>query len=345
MVELKKLPWGSVRRISRLDHTRSLTFQHYLNTHILRASQNEVMDTADLHPLVDELSSNIDDLEESLAPILKNTLSNSTSKLPLLDKAKLHVLLTYAIESVLFSCLRLNGVEAKSHPVFQELARVKEYFGKIKAAETAGTKRSTALDKEAASRFVKHGLAGNERYDRDRADRIEREKAGAKRKFDEVQVGTHTRFDDTAKRIKAAEAEQSAGTTDNEANTSATDETRPSTVATDSNDANIKDLMDAGKAAKKAAKRQRRLERKLAEAAKSENGGSEDVEGSAQMVDAQGEEQVDSQMASKAKTEALQSTQQTSSGGEEETTPTKKRRRKRKSKAQKLQDDIADEMK
>src|SRR5258708_35270816 len=101
------------------------------------------MDTAELHSLVENLTSNVDDLEESLAPLLKTALSHNTSKLPLLDKAKLYVLATYAIESILFSCLRLNGVDAKSHPVFQELARVKEYFGKIKTAETAGTKRNT----------------------------------------------------------------------------------------------------------------------------------------------------------------------------------------------------------
>ena len=57
------------------------------------------MDTADLDPLVDELKGNIDDLEESLAPLLKTSLSQSTSKLPLLDKAKAYVLTTYAIES------------------------------------------------------------------------------------------------------------------------------------------------------------------------------------------------------------------------------------------------------
>ncbi|KAK3700349.1 hypothetical protein LTR37_016053 [Vermiconidia calcicola] len=166
------------------------------------------MDTLDLQPLVEDLASNIDDLEESLAPLLKTALSTSTSKLPLLDKAKLYVLATYAIESILFSSLHLNGVDAKSHPVMRELARVKEYFGKIKTAETAGTKRNVTLDKDAAERFIKADLAGNERYDRERADRVAQEKAGAKRKLEDMAVGTHTRFDESSKRIKAAEAGQ-----------------------------------------------------------------------------------------------------------------------------------------
>ncbi|KAK5117429.1 hypothetical protein LTR85_008814 [Meristemomyces frigidus] len=211
------------------------------------------MDTSDVLSLVEDLSSNVDDLEESLAPLLKTALSASTSKLPLLDKAKLYVLATYAIESILFSALRLNGVDAKAHPVFQELSRVKEYFGKIKSAETAGTKRSAAVDRVAAGRFIKHGLAGNDKYDRERAERAAREKAGAKRKLEDMQgVGKHTRFDGVAKRIKADEGkgvESSAHNSDDEPEPLSTAETQ---------------TLD-----KKAAKRQRRLEARLADEASS----------------------------------------------------------------------------
>lgn len=170
--------------------------------------------------LVEDLSSNIDDLEESLAPLLKTALSASTSKLPLLDKAKLYVLATYAIESILFSALRLNGVDAKAHPVFQELSRVKDYFGKIKHAETPAAKRNTAVDKEAAGRFIKHGLAGNDRYDRERAERAAREKAGGKRKLEDMQgIGRHTRFDGVAKKIRQTDAESSENKNNDESPT------------------------------------------------------------------------------------------------------------------------------
>lgn len=54
--------------------------------------------------------------------------------------------------------LRLNGVNAKEHPVFRELTRVKQYFEKIKVAESAGTNPNTKLDKAAAGRFIKHAL-------------------------------------------------------------------------------------------------------------------------------------------------------------------------------------------
>lgn len=131
------------------------------------------MDTVDLMPLIELLDDSIDDLEEAMEPLLKIALSDTAGKLPLLDKAQLYVLVTYAIESILFckqpqrgvcqfanriAYLRLNGVKAKEHPVFRELTRVKQYFEKIKIAESVGTKPTMQVDKEAAGRIIKHAL-------------------------------------------------------------------------------------------------------------------------------------------------------------------------------------------
>jgi exosome complex protein LRP1 len=60
------------------------------------------MDTSKVLLLLEQLDGEIDDLEESLAPLMTTALSETASKLPLLDKAKLYVLVTYAIESILF---------------------------------------------------------------------------------------------------------------------------------------------------------------------------------------------------------------------------------------------------
>jgi exosome complex protein LRP1 len=166
------------------------------------------MDSSDVKELVEDMSGSIDDLEASLAPLLNATLSSSTSKLPLLDKAKLYVLATYAIDSVLFSYLRLNGQNVKDHPVVQEIMRVRSYFNKIKEVEAGPVQRNTTLDKDAAARFIKHGLAGNDKYDQARQDRKAIE-AGAKRKAEEFEAsarfGSQNRFAGMAKRMKAEE--------------------------------------------------------------------------------------------------------------------------------------------
>ena len=56
----------------------------------------------DLSDQLETLEGDIDDLEDALGPLLKCPLSEFASKLPLLDKANLFVLVTYAIESILF---------------------------------------------------------------------------------------------------------------------------------------------------------------------------------------------------------------------------------------------------
>jgi exosome complex protein LRP1 len=63
------------------------------------------MEASDLIPLLERLEDNLDDLEEVLQPLLEQSLSETSKKLPLLDKAKLHVLLTYMLESLIFCML------------------------------------------------------------------------------------------------------------------------------------------------------------------------------------------------------------------------------------------------
>jgi exosome complex protein LRP1 len=58
-----------------------------------------------LIPLLQQLGDNVDDLKDALAPLLQSSLPETAAKLPLLDKAKCYVLVTYAIESILF-CTR-----------------------------------------------------------------------------------------------------------------------------------------------------------------------------------------------------------------------------------------------
>ncbi|KAL9120409.1 MAG: hypothetical protein Q9187_003032 [Circinaria calcarea] len=153
------------------------------------------MDAVELKVSINQLDDDIDSLEDALGLLLGGALSDAAGKLPLLDRAKLYVLVTYAIESLLFSYIRLNGVNAKEHPVFRELTRVKQYFEKIKKVEFGGQKRENlSLNKPTAARFIKHALAGNEKYN---ADRI-RQQSMEKAKF-------HLKSDQTNKKRKANE--------------------------------------------------------------------------------------------------------------------------------------------
>lgn len=63
------------------------------------------MDPTDLLPLLEQLDDNVDDLEGVLQPLLASTLLKNSNKLPVMDKAKLHVLITYTLESLIFCTL------------------------------------------------------------------------------------------------------------------------------------------------------------------------------------------------------------------------------------------------
>ncbi|KAK5000301.1 hypothetical protein LTR66_000833 [Elasticomyces elasticus] len=152
------------------------------------------MDSEDLMPMIDDLSTQITALENTLTPMLSAPLSTTASKLPLLDKAKLHILMTYAIESLLFSYIKLANpnektLSDKSHPIFTEIARVKQYFEKAKTAEDAAKPedKKARLDKAAAGRFVKHALSGNKKLEQERIATQEMERQRVKRKFEEME--------------------------------------------------------------------------------------------------------------------------------------------------------------
>lgn len=334
------------RSVPKISRSRCLNLTiHFRLDGSRRSVLLHKMDTADLHDVVGDLTSDIDNLEAALAPLTQKPLATTSSKLPLLDKAKLHVLATYALESILFNSLRLNGTDAKTHPVFAELNRVKEYFGKIKTAEGTGAKPSSRVDKDAAGRLIKAGLAGNDRFDQEREQRRAREKAGAKRKLEDLSgVGTHTRFDGAAKRIKTTDDEASAVITPTARAASDEDDDQGG-VALSSSGAEQKRRKKKNKPSdeqKKAEKRERRQQAK--EAKLSPHGPSDDAYGDedvGQDIEDEGGSSGKSSRAPKSSKEALDSLLDGASSRLER----KAKKKKKKSKGQVVEDERADEMK
>jgi exosome complex protein LRP1 len=59
------------------------------------------MDVSDVTPQLDQLEEELNKAQQSLEPLMGD-IGDISSKLPLLDKAKLYVLVSYTIESLLF---------------------------------------------------------------------------------------------------------------------------------------------------------------------------------------------------------------------------------------------------
>ncbi len=60
------------------------------------------MDSSNILNLLEQVDGDIDKLEKAIAPLLNPPLAETAPQLPLLDKAKLYVLVAYAIETILF---------------------------------------------------------------------------------------------------------------------------------------------------------------------------------------------------------------------------------------------------
>lgn len=88
------------------------------------------MDSSDLLPLLEQLDDNVDDLEEALEPILGRSLSKVSKNLPLMDKAKLHVLITYTLESFIFC----SSLIASSHGIVLTICSLSTASGRRRKA-------------------------------------------------------------------------------------------------------------------------------------------------------------------------------------------------------------------
>ncbi|PTB45188.1 uncharacterized protein TrAFT101_000644 [Trichoderma asperellum] len=171
-------------------------------------------DIPTIAPLVEKLDSQLDRLEDALEPLLGN-LSEMASQLPLLDRAKLYSLTAYALESLLFSSIKVQGADAQNHAVYNELKRVQQYFAKIKAAEEPDAKRTLSVNQEAAARILKADLSDNKTLSAKLAEKIAEERAKALLK--------------SAAESKKRGADETAQATGSEASGSSTKNKKPKT--------------------------------------------------------------------------------------------------------------------
>lgn len=107
--------------------------------------------------------------------------------------------------------LRLNGVNAKEHPVFKELTRVRQYFDKIKNVENPPEKPEKpdqTLNKEAAIRFIKADLAENKdkQVNTKLSEMIAKERAKAALKAKAAQLGSKRKAEEPASSEQASAA-------------------------------------------------------------------------------------------------------------------------------------------
>ncbi|KAH9178832.1 hypothetical protein EDB89DRAFT_1843231 [Lactarius sanguifluus] len=115
-------------------------------------------DTLKIKKRLSTLSSSLDELENGLAAMLSQSLPELLLGLDTIQQAKLQVVIPYLVYDLVFVYLKTKGLDPKTHPVVAELDRVRQYFDKIKDSEDPA-KRQFAVDRAAATRFIKHAIA------------------------------------------------------------------------------------------------------------------------------------------------------------------------------------------
>ncbi|BGO98787.1 Exosome complex protein [Rhodotorula toruloides] len=142
---------------------------------------------------LDTLSTSLDSLETALEPLLAKPFDEVLADQDPLVQARLQVLTSYMVHDLIWVYLKTAGIEPSTHPVMQEIERLKGYFGKLKSAEQGVSPDGPAdrprmqLDKSAASRFINAAISSSRAYvDQNYTDASAA--AGPS--------GTHTRFTD-----------------------------------------------------------------------------------------------------------------------------------------------------
>ena len=136
-------------------------------------------DPTAIHAHLSSLTTALNALTTALAPLLATAPAALARDLPARDAARLHILAAYAPESLLFNAVRLADAGggssggndggggdgraggAKGHAVVGELRRVKTYAAKLRDAEARAKGPAMRLDRDAARRFVKAGIASD----------------------------------------------------------------------------------------------------------------------------------------------------------------------------------------
>ncbi|SCZ97899.1 BZ3500_MvSof-1268-A1-R1_Chr7-3g09632 [Microbotryum saponariae] len=153
---------------------------------------------------LETLSTTVDELEATLAPLLSSctSLTDLFAQLETqergvspIERAHARIMLAYTVHDLIWVYLRICAIDPATHPVMAELTRLKNYFSKLHRAEpTILQTNQTQTGNEAGPSTISINDNGQRtNLDIDAATRFINAAIGGKKKLDPK--GKHTRFD------------------------------------------------------------------------------------------------------------------------------------------------------
>jgi len=110
-----------------------------------------------VHNKLEAFDESLTDVEDVLKPFLKIPITDIKEKIgDPLQIAKLDLMTAYATNSLFWAYLVTQGVNPKSHPIKDELLRIRGYINRAQVLEDK--KKMARIDTHAAKRFVRNAL-------------------------------------------------------------------------------------------------------------------------------------------------------------------------------------------
>ena len=124
---------------------------------------------------VHAVSTQLAAVRSTLAPLLKLPMKEAIARLGALEKARLEVALSFAINALYFVYLKTRGENPADHPVKKELDTVKAYLKKLKATQQKVDMRAAQRNKKEAEIGANAAIA----FDKAESEGTNQKKRGA----------------------------------------------------------------------------------------------------------------------------------------------------------------------
>jgi exosome complex protein LRP1 len=118
---------------------------------------------------IESCHSNLHTIEDCMNHLLEdNCYERCYDQLASIEKAKLDVGIAYGLASLLYITLKSQGMPATSHPIKDDLNRIKKYVEKIKEVEqqeppAAKDERKVTVNPTAAKRVISHQIGSKKK--------------------------------------------------------------------------------------------------------------------------------------------------------------------------------------
>lgn len=146
-------------------------------------------DIEDVNLFVESLNTSIGKLHDEIEPILTKPVEEIASGTDSpLDTIKVYNNFSYTLVSLIFSYLKIIGINTSEHPIGEDLNKIKSYMKRLKDMEANLTRQERHKNTDTANDYLVQTLGTKDDKEQEKED----SPAISRLNFQ----GTHTKFDD-----------------------------------------------------------------------------------------------------------------------------------------------------